>query len=129
LVSGDTSTYQVIQAPFEANVSQQFAVQPALYLRDANDEPVPGRAVVAFANPDPTWPPTGWAAATGIPEFARRGQKHGRLMCDTATLSDANGIARFTCLGINSSSYRSVNIVFAGRSRVLSVERSFLFLL
>lgn len=105
-----------VPAPRTIKVGEAFAWQPRLLVRDMQGLPVPGRKIVAFANPDPTWPMTGANAKT--PDYNRRGQKVVELSCPDSELSDVNGIARFTCLGVESSNVDHVNIVFADSALV-----------
>ncbi|CAJ1433594.1 unnamed protein product, partial [Effrenium voratum] len=111
VVDDNLTSLPEVLAPRSAEVGQPLEWQPRILVRDMRGLPVPGRKIIAFANPDPTWPPVFPLPRT--PPYDRRGQKVVELNCPESELSDEAGIARFTCLGINSSNVDHVSIVFS----------------
>lgn len=107
-----------VAPPRIVKIGEAFAWQPRILVRDMRGLPVPGRKIMAFANPDSAWPIMGPSATT--PNYDRRGQKVVELNCPESELSDDGGIARFTCLGVKSSNVDHVNIVFSDSALVFA---------
>ena len=118
VVDDSSPELEEVSAPLVTQVGVPLSWQPRILVRDMRGLPVPGRKIIAFANPDPTWPILGPSART--PDYNRRGQKVVELNCPESELSDDSGIAKFTCLGVNSTNVDHVNFVFAESSLVFN---------
>jgi len=109
------STLRPLLAPYKIQIGTPLSPQPALMLLDAEGRPVVGQRVVVFDNPSPTWPPD--STTEPVPAYYRYGQRYAKLECDVSELSDAQGIARFTCLRVVAATFK-LNFVFAQQAAV-----------